>query len=56
MLRAAVAAQTEVGKKAQEVMKAGGLVSDDIVIGIIADRFTFFTMTYFPSFLFLLIC
>jgi len=38
MLRAAVAAQTEVGKKAQAVMKAGGLVSDDIVIGIIHDR------------------
>jgi adenylate kinase len=38
MLRAAVAAQTEVGKKAQAVMKAGGLVSDEIVCGIIADR------------------
>jgi len=38
MLRAAVSAQTEVGKKAQAVMKAGGLVSDEIVIGIIADR------------------
>ena len=38
MLRAAVAAQTEVGKKAQAVMKAGGLVSDEIVIGIIRDR------------------
>ena len=38
MLRAAVSAQTEVGKKAQAVMKAGGLVSDDIVIGIIRDR------------------
>jgi len=38
MLRAAVAAQTEVGKKAQAVMKAGGLVSDDIVVGIIKDR------------------
>jgi adenylate kinase len=38
MLRAAVAAQTEIGKKAQAVMKAGGLVSDDIVIGIIRDR------------------
>ena len=38
MLRAAVHAQTEVGKKAQAVMKAGGLVSDDIVIGIISDR------------------
>jgi len=38
MLRAAVSAQTEVGKKAQAIMKAGGLVSDDIVIGIIRDR------------------
>ena len=38
MLRAAVAAQTEVGKKAQAVMKAGGLVSDAIVVGIIRDR------------------
>lgn len=38
MLRAAVAAQTDIGKKAQAVMKAGGLVSDDIVIGIIKDR------------------
>jgi adenylate kinase len=38
MLRAAVAAQTEVGKKAQAIMKAGGLVSDDIVVGIIKDR------------------
>merc|ERR1711871_37208 len=38
MLRAAVAAQTEVGKKAQAKMKAGELVSDDIVVGIISDR------------------
>ncbi len=38
MLRAAVAAKTEVGKKAEAIMKAGGLVSDDIVIGIIRDR------------------
>lgn len=37
MLRAAVAAKTEVGLKAQAVMKAGGLVSDDIVVGIIRD-------------------
>mmetsp|Transcript_325 Transcript_325/g.801 ORF Transcript_325/g.801 Transcript_325/m.801 type:complete len:336 (-) Transcript_325:550-1557(-) len=38
MLRAAVAAQSPVGKKAEAVMKAGGLVSDDIVVGIIKDR------------------
>lgn len=38
MLRAAVTAGTEVGKKAEAVMKAGGLVSDAIVIGIIRDR------------------
>ena len=38
MLRAAVAAQTPVGIKAKAVMDAGGLVSDEIVIGIVADR------------------
>jgi len=38
MLRAAVSAKSEVGLKAAAVMKAGGLVSDDIVIGIIRDR------------------
>jgi len=38
MLREAVAAGTEVGKKAKSVMESGGLVSDDIVVGIIADR------------------
>jgi adenylate kinase len=38
MLREAVANQTPVGKQAQAVMKAGGLVSDDIVIQIIKDR------------------
>lgn len=38
MLRAAVAAETPVGLRAKEVMAAGGLVSDDIVIQIIADR------------------
>ncbi|MGO8908559.1 MAG: adenylate kinase [Bradyrhizobium sp.] len=38
MLRAAVAAQTPVGIKAQGIMAGGGLVPDDIVIGIISDR------------------
>ena len=38
MLRAAVAASTPVGQKAKAVMDAGGLVSDEIVIGIVADR------------------
>ncbi|HEV2559177.1 MAG TPA: adenylate kinase [Microvirga sp.] len=38
MLRAAVAAGTPVGQKAKAVMDAGQLVSDDIVVGIIADR------------------
>lgn len=38
MLRAAVAAQTAVGLKAKAVMDRGDLVSDEIVLGIIADR------------------
>jgi adenylate kinase len=38
MLRAAVAAGTPVGLQAKAVMESGGLVSDDIVIGIVADR------------------
>ncbi len=38
MLRAAVAAGTEIGKRAKEVMERGELVSDDIVIGIISER------------------
>lgn len=38
MLRAAVAAGTPVGMKAKTVMDSGALVSDDIVVGIIADR------------------
>jgi adenylate kinase len=40
MLRAAVAAGSDVGKRAKAVMEAGQLVSDDIVIGIISDRIT----------------
>ncbi|MBT9291359.1 adenylate kinase [Prosthecodimorpha staleyi] len=38
MLRAAVKAGTEIGLKAKAVMDAGQLVSDDIVIGVVADR------------------
>jgi adenylate kinase len=38
MLRAAVAAGTPVGLKAKAVMDAGALVSDEIVVGIVADR------------------
>ncbi len=38
MLRAAVAAGTPVGLEAKAVMERGDLVSDDIVVGIIADR------------------
>ena len=38
MLRAAVAAQTPVGLQAKDIMASGGLVPDEIVIGIISDR------------------
>ena len=38
MLRAAVKAGTPVGLQAKTVMDAGGLVSDEIVCGIISDR------------------
>lgn len=39
MLRAAIAAGTELGKKCQTIMAAGELVSDEIVIGIIGERY-----------------
>lgn len=38
MLRSAIAAGTEMGKKAKVVMDRGDLVSDDIVVSIIAER------------------
>src|SRR6266404_1656139 len=38
MLRAAVAAQTPIGLKAKDIMASGGLVPDELVIGIISDR------------------
>ncbi len=38
MLRAAMAAGTEVGKQAKAAIEAGQLVTDEIVIGIIRDR------------------
>ncbi len=38
MLRAAVKAGTEMGIAAKKIMDAGGLVSDDIIIGIVKDR------------------
>merc|ERR1711972_1142863 len=40
MLREAVAAGTPVGLQAKAVMESGGLVSDDIVVGIIKNRIT----------------
>ncbi len=38
MLRAAVAAGTPIGLKAKEIMAGGGLVPDEVVVGIISDR------------------
>ena len=38
VLRAAVAEGTELGKVAAEIMESGGLVGDDIMNGIVADR------------------
>ena len=38
MLREAVKAGTEMGRKAKEFMDAGGLVPDEVVIGIVKDR------------------
>lgn len=38
ILRGAVAAGTELGKKAESAMKAGDLVSDDLIMGIMGER------------------
>jgi adenylate kinase len=38
MLRAAVAAETPLGLKAKAVIDSGGLVGDDLVLGMLADR------------------
>ena len=38
MLRAAVKAKTPLGEKAKSIMDAGGLVSDDIVLGLVNER------------------
>jgi adenylate kinase len=38
MLREAIADKTELGKKAAPVVASGGLVSDDLMVGIIRDR------------------
>ena len=40
MLRAAVKAGTELGLKAKAVMDSGGLVSDEIIIGLVKERIT----------------
>ncbi len=40
MLRAAVAAGTELGKQAKQIMDEGGLVSDDIILGLVKERIT----------------
>ena len=39
MLRAAIKAGTELGNKAKAVMDAGQLVSDDLIIGLVKERF-----------------
>lgn len=39
MLRAAVAAKSDLGKQVEEILARGDLVSDSIVIGIIGERY-----------------
>ncbi len=40
MLRAAVKAGTELGLAAKKIMDAGGLVSDELIIGLVKERLT----------------
>jgi len=40
MLRAAVKAGTDLGLQAKKVMDAGGLVSDEIILGLVKERIT----------------
>jgi len=39
MLRAAIAAGTELGRKCKAIMDSGDLVPDEVVVGIIAERY-----------------
>lgn len=39
MLRAAIVAGTDLGKKSKTIMDAGNLVPDEVVVGIIAQRY-----------------
>ncbi len=40
MLRAAVKAESDMGLKVKSVMESGGLVTDDIIIGLVKERIT----------------
>jgi hypothetical protein len=47
MLRAAVAAKTEVGKKAKDFMDSGKLVPDEVIIGIVGRQKRDFSLATF---------
>ena len=51
MLRAAAAAQTEVGKLAKEYMDSGKLVPDDVIIGVVSSYSLFEIIhSFYPSY------